>query len=455
MAGIEAPNFESPRESLRRQTRENLRFLQGNVGLNNEPWITKAPKLENWAAVFRYKNRWTDWEIVTRKENGRYSVRVKKWTDLPNWRKWWRTQKNGAKETFTFTANNKDTFNQQLWAVLDKTIWRSRDRLPNTWWKVYGLLNTTPTTRETSGNSRRTDVSRRIDTADNRTNLRSKPIDLNYAEKNKEKKVSINFPDNHLSVEWRITRCLRWTSVTDAVEDRYWIPRWLLMALMAQEWWGDPTVINQSRWWKCDWWAGLIHMQAANAADYGLDTIPRSTNAMADFQHWKRLQKAKADNRDDLKALSRLDDRFNPVLSVDASARFLLDKYNNLPQSQRWVDRWLHAVNKYAGRWMSDYGYSVVVFRTTINSIRWKSMPTFSREIEKVKKWQVPARVNQAWEKTTLCVDRTKNAIKNLNIKLDGKPVTYSEYLAYQKWQCDNYWLADYSKYDRTHPYRG
>lgn len=443
MSGIETSKTnENPREEFRRKLRENLEWLKYQVSLNKEPWITKQPKLENWAAVFWYKSWWHEWEIVTRKENNTYSVRIKKRVKLPNWEMWRQTQKNNNKDTFNFTTDNTLSFNHQLWSALDTIIGTNRTRIPKTSQTVFNLLNSSQTQRNPVEN---------LETNNDKTNIKEKPIDLDYKEKNKEKKVWIEFPQNHYSVEWRVTRCLRWSSITDAVEDRYWIPRWLLMALMAQEWRWDPTVINQSRWWKCDWGAWLIHMQAINAANFWLDTIPRSTNGMVDFKHWERLQKAKEKKHNDLKELSKLDDRFNPILSVDASARFLLNEYNKLPESK---DRWLHAINKYAWRWMQDYWYSVVVYRTTINSIRHKPIPQFTKEIEKVKKWQVSAKVNQQRERTDLCIKRTREAINNLHIKLDGNDVSYNDFMIYQRWQCDNYWLSDYIKYNKKHPYK-
>ena len=95
MSGIETKQSnETPREKLRRETNETLNWLKDKVKLNNDPWITKQPTLENWAAVFGYKYIWWKWEIVTRKEsNGKYSVRIKKWVKLPNWKEWWQNQK--------------------------------------------------------------------------------------------------------------------------------------------------------------------------------------------------------------------------------------------------------------------------------------------------------------------------------------------------------------------------
>lgn len=143
MSGIETKQSnENPREKLRRETNETLNWLKNKVKLNNDLWITKQPTLENWAAVFGYKYMWWKWEIVTRKEsNGKYSVRIKKWLKLPNWKEWWQTQKNGSNETFPIIANDKLTFNRKLWVALDTIIWKNRDRLPTTGWKVYDLLN--------------------------------------------------------------------------------------------------------------------------------------------------------------------------------------------------------------------------------------------------------------------------------------------------------------------------
>lgn len=439
--------FQKKSDSWKSEVEKKADSWKTEVEENN--W-TKTEVFEyEWAIGFNYnQTTWEKWQILTRKTWNTYKVRVKKKVQFPNWEDW-QTQKFHNKETFDFIASDQRQFNIELWKALDKKI-ENRQKLPKTGKTVYDMLNKQP---QQSG-LHHEQWGWNIEQAETKkTNLKEKPIDLNYTEKNKEKKVSINFPSNHYSVEWRVTRCLRWTSITDAVEDRYWIPRWLLMALMAQEWRGDPTVINQKSNWKCDWWAWLIHMQATNAADFWLDTLPRSNNGMVDYQHWDRLKKAKEDNHDDLKKMSELDDRFNPVLSVDASARFLVNIYNSLPQDKRWTDRWLHAVNAYAGRWMQDYWYAVVVYRTTINSIRWKSLPTFTREIEKVKNWEVSANVNGHRENTNLCINRTKDAMQNLTIKLDGKSVSYNDFLTYQKWQCDNFWLQQYTIFDKEHPY--
>jgi len=422
-----------------------VKGLKKEVAGSQEKWIIEAPKLTNnkESVFFDYQDKnGQKWEIVCRKEWDNYSVRVKKRLKWANWQEWRYTQKNWEDETFNISANDVKKFNVQLWSILDIVIWaENRDRLPKTWWTVYSLLNPEDSTSNSS------------EKVWEKTNLKEKPIELKYKEINKEKNVQVNYPSNQYSVEWRITRCLRRSSITDAVEDRYWIPRWLLMALMAQEWWWDPTVINQkvSKDPKktCDWGAWLIHMQAINAKNFGLKTLPTYVDEMIDYQHWERLEQAKREAWNDLAKLSELDDRFNPVLSVDASARFLINWY----KSSNWIDARVKAINTYAWRWMNDYWYAVIIYWQTIASIRWFKVPSFSREIEKVKSWKCSALVNWRRENIKDTTKRTMTAINNLSPIINGKTVNYETYCKYIESQCENYWLTEYKKNNKLHPY--
>lgn len=423
-----------------------LKVLKNQI--NIDWWVTKQPeKISSWAIVFRYKNFSWNYEIVTRKERGIYKVRVKKWVKLSNWEHWWQTQKINNNEFFSFKASDKNDFCRWLWTALNKIVGYCRDRLSNTWCMIYNLLN-----NSTWWNNSAKKYSK-VETVKDSTNLKKKTLDLKYKEINKERKIEVNYPKNERSVEWRITRCLRFASITDSVEDRYWIPRWLLMALMAQEWWWDPTVINLN--W--DWWAGLIHIQAINAADYWMKTLTRykkkeDKNNQVDYEHWKRLKESKEQTKNDLKKLSALDDRFNPVMGIDLSARFLLqDKW--WKKANTWDD-WINAANRYAWRWMQDYGYSVLVYWTAINKVRWNKMPAFKdNEINKVIRWEVSAIVNGTREKTNLAVNRTQEAVNNLNPKIDWKQVSSDNYYAYLRWQWNNYGLSEYVNYNKAHPY--
>ena len=439
--------------NIQNDTKNWLTALKKMIGFEkkSDSWTTEV-KEDNWTKTEVFEYKWAigfnynqesggKRQILTRKEWNTYKVRVKKWAQFPNWEDW-QTQKFDGKETFDFEASNRKQFNVELWKALDKII-EDRQRLPKTGKTVYDMLNQGSSSIEHNETQRKTD-------------LRKKPIDLRFEEKNKEQNYKLDYPQNYRSVEWRITRCLRFQAITDAAEDRYWIPRWLLMAMMAQEWWWDPTVINQRSSKNanktCDGWAGLIHIQAANAAHYWLKTLPRSTSAMVDYEHWEKLEAAKRENKNNLAKLSELDDRFNPVLSVDVAARYIMD-YCGWKNKTTW-EQWMDAICKYAWRWLQDYGYAVLVYWTTINKIRWNNLPSFKdKEINKVIKWEGSAMINWQRERTDLCIKRTQNAMNNLHPKLDGEEASLGDYYAYQKSQWDNYGLQQYIDFNKEHPY--
>lgn len=459
-------NFENKVDNNYDKLANSLSFDSTEKLLNDKWWFSEVTDYKG-KKVFGYTaENWEKWEIVTEKSNDtEYKIRVKKWVQLPNWKDWWQTQKNWTEDLFSVTVKDSLVFNKKLRWVLNHAIWSKNiwfwKLIPfsTVWNTVFGWLNTA---EQTNWNNESIKFQKQANwnnenlESQKKTNLKKKQIDLEYEEINKEVNIDANYPKNEKSVEWRITRCLRFSSITDAVEDRYWIPRWLLMAMMAQEWWWDPTVINQRKSKDenktCDWWAWLVHIQAANAAEYWLTTLPRTTNGMIDYAHWEKLEKAKNDNKNDLAKLSELDDRFNPVLSVDVTARYLME-YCGWKNKRTW-DEWMLSVCKYAWRWMQDYWYSVIVYWTTINSVRGNPMPTFSNEIEKVKTWEWSAKVNGTRENVEKCISRSKTAINNLQPKFDWKEISLNDYYTYLRWQRDNYWLQKYKDYNKEHPYK-
>lgn len=269
-------------------------------------------------------------------------------------------------------------------------------------------------------------------------NIREKPIDLWYKEINKEKKISIDLPDKY-SAKWRILRCMRWKAATDAVEDKYNIPRWLLLAMMAQEWMGDPTMPNL--WWDGGLW--LIHIQAANAADFWLKTLPRYTTWMRDTKHGKEINKV-LDKYDDVKKLISYDDRFHPIIGLDCSARFLKNVYNSTEPGK---DRRVNALRKYSWRALNDYLWPVVKYWVLTNTYTWDPLPDFSKntnnEIIKMKSnWSVTIE----WVQVPL--DIVQTSAQKLSITIDNKPITYKQYIHYTTSQLQNYWLKDYITYN-------
>lgn len=274
--------------------------------------------------------------------------------------------------------------------------------------------------------------------------IHDKPINLWYKEINKEKKITIDLPDQY-STQGRILRCMRWKSATDAVEDKYNIPRWLLLAMMAQEGMGDPTQPNDSGNGTSDWGLWLIHIQAANAAEFWLKTLPRYTTWMRDFKHGEEIIKAKNTYSNDIKQLITVDDRFHPIMWLDCAARFLKNVYN---RTEAGKDRWINALRKYSARGLDDYLRPVVKYWVLINQYTWDKLPDFSantnNEISKMK---------NAWAVTLdglqVPLNEVKTASEKLTITIDGKPTTYKQYLQYFAWQTQNYWLNEYTT---SHP---
>lgn len=117
------------------QIKKELSSLYKEVKEWVEPSVTPE-KMKNGKVLFNYKKDNQERQIITEKSWDTYKVRIKKRIDGA-----WYTQKFWDSETYNFTAKDKDSFKKELWNALDKKIGTKRDRLPNTGWKVYDMLN--------------------------------------------------------------------------------------------------------------------------------------------------------------------------------------------------------------------------------------------------------------------------------------------------------------------------
>ena len=182
----------------------------------------------------------------------------------------------------------------------------------------------------------------------------------------------VNYPTNgnKRSIAGRIVRCMRWRTITEAVESRYNIPQWLLLAMMAQEWLGDPTMPNLSG----DGGLGLLHIQWANAKKYGMKTLPTYTSNMRDTKHGQRIDEALTKYDSDMARLieADLDDRFHPVAAVERAGAFLLGDYKSKRGTNAFKklfstssqDQWVDALRIYSGRaFGGKRGYGEKVFK--------------------------------------------------------------------------------------------
>jgi hypothetical protein len=270
--------------------------------------------------------------------------------------------------------------------------------------------------------------------------LKKKPINLWYKKIVEDKDIDmINLPKNKYNELTRITKCLRRKPITDAVEDRYHIPRWLLMAMMAQEWMWDPAQPNELG----DWWLWLIHIQWINAKKFWLHILPIYTDDPADFKHWEEIKKIKKKYGNVLEDLIKFDDRFHPIMAVDCSARFLADCKK---KSWNGKDSWMIALKRYSWRPYSKiirnkkwdliqlwYWYPVLQYRAAINNITWDWYPkNFSNSVK------------EDLEKLIHQKAYIKNKLENLEFTIGWEPAWYNEYLAYFEESMKNFELERY-----------
>lgn len=297
----------------------------------------------------------------------------------------------------------------------------------------------------------------------NNKELLKKPQNISYATRAKEKTLElIQFPkvsrtEMIQSKVWptdKIIRCLRWKAITDIAEEKYGIPQGLLLAMMAQEGAGDPTLpnvynrktnpqTNRVEISLSDGGLGLIHIQGANAEDYGLKVMQvvegkSNSRSMQDFELGKKLIDTYQQNLP-LDSLCKLDERWNPVLAVDAAARFLRSKYN--PKDGK--DARILALGRYSGRKWTDYASKVINYWVIIDQhIQWPgytAIPSFSAGVESV--------VEQAKIKQQNSIKNLNEIIKNIKIKIDHKEWNYEDYLNYNAEQSRNYGLDAYKQY--------
>lgn len=259
--------------------------------------------------------------------------------------------------------------------------------------------------------------------------FKDKPINLGYHQYTEDKGIIFkNMPKEKFHIVSRVSRCLRWKPITDAVEDRYDIPRGLLMAMMAQEWLWDPTMPNLGG----DWWLWLIHIQAINAHIFGLKTLPRSTDKMRDTKHGKLIKETLSHCHYNMSKLVEKDDRFHPVMAVDCAARFLVDCRR---RAGGGTDSWMHALRKYSGRSYWDYCIKVIRYWAAVNNVTWDKFPKwFSQNVYDEIHTQ---------QKNNMYV---KDKLENLSFEIDGENSWYDWYLAYFEESMQNFELWKYIK---------
>nr|HMP31732.1 hypothetical protein [Saprospiraceae bacterium] len=141
-------------------------------------------------------------------------------------------------------------------------------------------------------------------------------------------------------------RALRYKNITDAVEDRYELPRNTLMTMLMQECHGINLLPNGNG----DGGVGLIHMQPMLAHQFGLNTL-NGCKDLVSHTHGRQINSLINEFYTSPEHLLKYDDRFHPILNIDAAGR-MIKYYSTLKMIGK--DKWDSAFKRYAGKY--NYG---------------------------------------------------------------------------------------------------
>ncbi len=204
-----------------------------------------------------------------------------------------------------------------------------------------------------------------------------------------------------------ILRSLRFKNITDAVEKKYKLPENLMLAMIMHESGGVDLLPNSSD----DGGIGLIHMQPKLAKQFGLKTY-KNCEKLVCRKHGRELRKLIIKNNYDRKKLIEYDDRFNPILNIDAAARMLVyyrsgKQVKNTPLKT--------AIYGYAGRYnYSKYYDNIVLY------------------MEKLQDKSLIEDIEEDFNE------------QNQLLTINGKKADFNDYLEAHQKQNVNYGLRDY-----------
>ena len=209
----------------------------------------------------------------------------------------------------------------------------------------------------------------------------------------------------------RLLRAWRLKNVTDEIEKRYGLPDGVLMAMVIQETGGVINLPNAQN----DGGIGMSHMQGIVANDFGLRTVCHRSCGIRCLRHGRYLKQQINENHNNFKTLTKIDDRFNILLNLDAAAR-ILAYYQKAGKN-----------NKYKG---IEKGILYYAGRTNFK-----------------KYWR-----NVKYYMSKLNSKRTRRGVAKL-FNQKNSCISFEAYLnRYHRWN-DNFGLPFYKNMDETTPY--
>lgn len=213
-------------------------------------------------------------------------------------------------------------------------------------------------------------------------------------------KYGVQGTDFKESLYGKILRSLRFKNITEKVEKKYHLPENIILAMIMQETGGVDLLPNG----RDDGGLGICHMQPCVARTFGLKTF-EDNDKLVDFEYGKRLRELIDSHDADRKLLIKYDDRFNPVLNIEAVGRLLAAAYKGQYPIQS-------AIRAYSGT---------------------KNFPTYYKNVcfyqEKLKDESVIQNVKEMFNE------------RNGNFLLGNKKANFDTYIRYHQQQNVNYGL--------------
>jgi hypothetical protein len=204
-----------------------------------------------------------------------------------------------------------------------------------------------------------------------------------------------------------ILRSMRFKNITDKVEKKYKLPENLLLAMIMHESGGVDLLPNSGD----DGGIGLIHMQANMARKFGLNTY-KNCDKLVCKEHGEELRQLIKDNNYDRKKLIMHDERFHPILNIDAAARMLLYYQSGIQTHDTPLKT---AIYGYAGKYnYQKYYDNIILYMQKLDD------KEFIAGLEKDFNEQ------------------------NKDLTLNGKPCDYQQYIKAHQDQNINYGLNEY-----------
>jgi hypothetical protein len=233
----------------------------------------------------------------------------------------------------------------------------------------------------------------------------------------------------------KIMRTVRFKNVTDAVEDRYNLPRGVLLAMIMEESTGVDLLPNALG----DGGFGLCHMQGSTAREFGLKTFEgcnalvcngKDKRSCVDtrgnlLNHANDLARFINAHKFDRKKLIEADERLHILLNIDAAGRMLAMGISGPPLKGRLAS--LNPLERAIARYAGAYNYQAY-WKDIQKNMAYLNDSTVMREIAE------------------------QFDSHNPQLKIDNQKANFVMYIKKVQEQHDNFGLQEYKRLEKYNP---